>query len=122
MDEVNTSPRNGSASAQETRTTPPPVIVTPTPDDTPDSSGFWRLVHEAPPEMFGHVLDKLPPEDMAMLSRVDSACCQHAVVRASTSSRPPIAAREHVGAFHKRQAFVLPRPLQHLEVPSLSGI
>ena len=43
---------------------------------------LWRLVHEAPPEIFGHVLDKLPPEDLAMLSRVDSACCQ-AVVRAS---------------------------------------
>ena len=38
-----------------------------------DSSVLLRLLHEAPPEMLGHVLDKLPPVDRAMLSRVDRA-------------------------------------------------
>ena len=34
-----------------------------------------RLVHEqAPPEIVMLVLDKLPPEDRAMLSRADRAC------------------------------------------------
>ena len=43
-------------------------------DDEVTSSVLRRLVHDAPPEMLMHVLDKLPPEDRAMLSRADRAC------------------------------------------------
>ena len=81
VDEVTTSPHNhGALSTHEETRTPSGILISP-PDDTPDSSVLWRLVHDAPPEMLGHVLDLLPPEDRAMLSRVDRAC--HAAVGAS---------------------------------------
>ena len=38
------------------------------------SSVLRRLINEAHPEMLRHVLDKLPPEDRAMVSFVDRAC------------------------------------------------
>ena len=42
---------------------------------TSRSSVLRRLVNEAPPELLRrNVLDRLPPEDRAMLSRVDRAC------------------------------------------------
>ena len=78
--EVKISALNLGTSIEETTSTLP-TGVNPPAVDTCDSSVLWRLVHHAQKEMLRHVLHKLPPEDRAMLSRVDRACC--AIVGAS---------------------------------------
>ena len=64
--EVKTPPHNLGESIEET--TSNTVVYSPPGDDTRHSSVLWRLVREAPPEMFRHVLDKLPPDYRAMVS------------------------------------------------------
>ena len=64
-------------------------------DDEVTSSMLTRLVHEGPPEMLRHVLDKLPPEDRAMLSRADRAC--RASVEASGLSLAGVESKPFLG-------------------------